>query len=126
MTMKQTDEQNYARKIVEKAIEKAWSDESFKQQLLSNSLMAIETLTGESFKFPEGRRIVFVEEEDTPESTDATVYINIMERNLDDLELTEEQLEAVAGGQSILPYIIPIDLPIICPPRPPFIGIPKM
>ena len=109
--MKQTDEQKQTRKIVAQAIEKAWSDEEFKDHLLKEPLKAINSLSGETFEFSMGKEVVFTNENRIPESTDTKVYISIAERNLDDMELTEEQLEAVAGGATDLSYI-PIILPI--------------
>mgnify|MGYP002651803542 CR=1 FL=1 len=110
--MKQTDEQTQARKVVAQAIEKSWSDEKFKEHLLTNPLSAINSLTEETFEFPAGKEVVFIDESDTPESTESIVYVNITERNLDDMELTEEQLEAVAGGVAD-GGCIPLSLPIV-------------
>lgn len=88
--MKLTREQQLFQTI----INKAWEDEAFKQELLSNPHEAIENLTGEKVQLPEGKQLVVRDQ-----TSDEVIYINIpAEQKLDDVELNEEQLEAVAGG----------------------------
>ena len=75
-------------------IQEAWENESFKKGLLTDPITTIENFTGEKLNLPEGKTLVVRDQTD-----DATVYINIpAANNLDNVELSEEQLEAVAGG----------------------------
>ena len=83
--------------LLQAVIAKAWEDESFKQELISAPVAAIEKLTGGKLQLPEGKTLVVRDQTD-----EQTIYINIpTERSLDDLELSEEQLEAVAGGEAL-------------------------
>ncbi|WBX76786.1 NHLP leader peptide family RiPP precursor [Tenacibaculum ovolyticum] len=78
-------------------ITKAWEDNDFKLELIKNPVKTIETLTGKKANLPEGKTIV------VRDQTDASiVYINIpVEPNMGNMELSEEQLEVVAGGSDI-------------------------
>ena len=81
-------------KLYQDVIQKAWEDIAFKNELIANPVKAIEKLTGERINLPEGKTIVVRDQ-----TNDSTVYINISaEQKADDVELNEEQLEAVAGG----------------------------
>ncbi len=81
-------------KLFQTIINKAWEDEAFKQELLNNPHEAIENLTGEKVQLPEGKQLVVRDQ-----SSEEVIYINIpAEQKMDDVELNEEQLEAVAGG----------------------------
>mgnify|MGYP006095029751 CR=1 FL=1 len=81
-------------KLFQQVVNEAWNNESFKKELLANPLVAIEKLTGQKLNLPDGK--TFVVRDQTDEST---VYINIPTPKMrDDVELNEEQLEAVAGG----------------------------
>lgn len=83
-------------KILQTIIQKAWESDVFKQELIENPVNAIENLTGEKMTFPNGKTIVVRDQTD-----ETTVYINIpVEPNLDDMELSDDQLEAVAGGKT--------------------------
>ena len=102
--MELTNEQ----KLFQLVIQRAWEDKNFKQELIESPLEAIEKLTGEKIQLPEGKTLVVKDQTDN-----STVYINIpAEPNLDNIELNEEQLEAIAGGAFFpfpwLPPIIPI------------------
>ncbi len=58
---------------------------------------AIEKATGERVHLPEGKTLIVKDQTDG-----SVVYVNVpAEPNLEDLELSEEQLEAVAGGLRI-------------------------
>lgn len=106
------------KELIIKAIEEAHTDAAFREKLLSDPLEAINSLTDQKFDFESGKKIVFVDQEDAaPANTDTVFYINIAEQNnIEDLQLSEEQLEAIAGGKSITDIIIPFDLPIIILP----------
>jgi hypothetical protein len=80
--------------IIETVVSKAWADISFRKELTVNPVEAIEKLTGVKVVLPEGKSLVVVDQTDK-----SKIYVNIpAEPELEKLELTEEQLEAVAGG----------------------------
>ena len=88
-------------KLYQEVVQKAWEDPTFKNELVANPVAAIEKLIGQKLNLPKGKTIVVRDQTD-----DTTVYINIpAERKMDDVELNEEQLEAVAGGKNILDLI---------------------
>ncbi|MEP0790641.1 NHLP leader peptide family RiPP precursor [Funiculus sociatus GB2-C1] len=72
-----------------KLVAHAWQDEAFKQELVSNPEAAIERELGQ--KMPEGANVQVLEE------TGDTFYL-IIPKKPGVEELSEEQLEAVAGG----------------------------
>ncbi|WP_299674860.1 NHLP leader peptide family RiPP precursor [uncultured Dokdonia sp.] len=81
-------------KIVEKLIQKAWEDASFKEQLVNNPKATIENLIGQKTSFGENKTLVVEDQTDS-----SKIYLNIPAKvNLNDLELSEDQLELVAGG----------------------------
>ena len=90
-------------KILDAIIKKAWQDPHFKSNLISSPITTIEYFLGEPFYFPEGKNISFVDQTDS-----STIFINIpAEVNMDDVELNEEQLDVVSGGDGdITPPII--------------------
>ena len=87
--MELNQEQNFFAKVVQKA----WEDADFKKALVENPLATIESFTGKKLNLPEGKTLVVRDQSD-----DSTVYINIPAAPEVNAELTEEQLEAVAGG----------------------------
>jgi hypothetical protein len=75
-------------------ISKAWEDINFRKSLIDNPITAIESLTGAKIVLPEGKTLVFNDQTDK-----SKVYVNIpSEPDIEDIELTEEQLEIIAGG----------------------------
>jgi len=96
--MKLTKEQ----KLFQTIIEKAWQDSAFKENLIASPIKAIEELTGKCLNVPEGKTLVVRDQTD-----ESIVYINIPARqSMDDVELTEEQLEIIAGGGNPTPPVI--------------------
>jgi len=92
--MKTTGNQNFLAKSLEAALTKAWKDESFKQKLIASPIKVIEKLTGEKFALKEGIEMIVVDQ-----SKPNTFYFNIPSKpDFDNVELTEKQLELVAGG----------------------------
>ena len=88
--MKITKEQ----KLFQEVVSKAWEDNAFKNELITNPVDAIEKLTGVKLNLAEGKTIVVRDQTD-----ESTVYINIpAEQKMEDVELNDAQLEAVAGG----------------------------
>jgi Nitrile hydratase, alpha chain len=77
------------KEIEEKLIVKAWQDISFKQELLSNPKSVLEK---EGISLPESIKVQVVEEDTN------TFYLVIPVKPNTEAELSEAELEAVAGG----------------------------
>lgn len=96
------EQQNKAQKLLVQLTEKAWESPEFKEHLMNNPKEAIGELTGADMSFLKDRKIVVTDQTDG-----SVIYINLAAKpNLDDLELSEEELEMIAGGWVILGYII--------------------
>lgn len=81
-------------KIIAAIFEKVWEDPAFLTELVANPEQAIESFTGMSLSLPAGKQLVVVDQTDTTK-----VYLNIPPKpNMDEIELTDEQLELIAGG----------------------------
>ncbi len=92
--MQFTEQQKKSQEVLQAIITKAWDDDTFKQELIDNPVDAIKKATGEAIKLPEGKTLIVKDQTDT-----STIYLNIpAEPNLEDMELSEEQLEIIAGG----------------------------
>ncbi|MCS3871397.1 ABC-type bacteriocin/lantibiotic exporter with double-glycine peptidase domain [Chryseobacterium ginsenosidimutans] len=84
--------------IIQAIISKAWEDVEFRKELLSNPIEAIERLTGVAVVLPEGKELIVVDQTDK-----SKVYVNIpAEPEIDNIELTEDQLEIIAGGGQMM------------------------
>ena len=82
-------------------VQKAWEDPQFKRELMANPAEAIEKAIGYKLNLPEGKTLVVRDQTD-----ESTVYINIPAKpNMGDVELNEDQLEAVAGGFIPFPFL---------------------
>lgn len=93
--MKLTEEQKKSQELLQKIIVKAWEDEIFKQELLVNPIDAIEKTIGERICLPKGKTLIVKDQTDV-----STIFINIpAEPIIEDMELSESQLEAIAGGR---------------------------
>ncbi|WP_345270289.1 NHLP leader peptide family RiPP precursor [Nibrella viscosa] len=80
--------------IIEAVISKAWEDNIYRKELIADPIKAIEKLTGVKVELPEGKTLVITDQTDK-----SKIYVNIpAEPEIENMELTEEQLEAVAGG----------------------------
>lgn len=83
-------------------VQKAWNDSVFKENLINNPLEVIQSLTGKQLNLPVDKTIVV-----TDQSSQNVIHINIpAQPSMDDMELSEEQLEIVAGGGQISEPII--------------------
>ncbi len=81
-------------RVLQQVINEAWGNEAFKQELMKDPGKAIEQLTGEKLVVPEGKTMVVRDQ-----TAENTIYINIpAEEGVEDVELNEEQLQAVSGG----------------------------
>lgn len=80
--------------LVQTLAQKAWENAEFKKQLIDNPVATIQEVTGKDLSDLKEKKIVVVDQTD-----EDIVYINIPAKpRLDELELTEEQLELIAGG----------------------------
>lgn len=80
--------------VIEVIISKAWEDINFRKELIADPVKAIEKLTGVKVVLPEGKSLIVNDQTDK-----SKIYVNIpAEPEIESMELTEEQLEAVAGG----------------------------
>ncbi|PTX62156.1 putative ribosomally synthesized peptide [Kordia periserrulae] len=93
--MELTKKQEAAQQIMRSVIAKCWEDEAFKQALIADPVATLEKFTGNEINLPEGKRLVVRDQ-----SSEANaIYFNIpAEPNLEELQLSDEQLELVAGG----------------------------
>ncbi|MBB4807376.1 putative AlkP superfamily pyrophosphatase or phosphodiesterase [Chryseobacterium defluvii] len=89
-------------KLYVEIVQKVWDDAEFKKALFRDPVETIENFMGKKINLPEGKTLVIKDQTD-----ESTLYINIpAEQNLEDVELNERQLEAVAGGKGILDVIV--------------------
>lgn len=87
-------EQKKEEEVLRLVISKAWEDVNFRKSLIADPIKAIENLTGAKIVLPEGKTLVVNDQTDK-----SKVYMNIpSEPNIEDIELTEDQLEIIAGG----------------------------
>lgn len=83
-------------KLVSTVVAKAWEDDNFRQELVAQPMQAFRSATGQEFNLPQGATDLKVSDQ----TDDSYVYINIPPKpNYDDMELSDEQLEVVAGGE---------------------------
>ena len=89
-------------------IAKAWTDEAFRQQLLSNPKAVVEQEFGE--QLPEGINVEIIQE---PANT-LYIVLPAMPESGGSEELNDEELEAVAGGMCTVygaPFMFNNNLP---------------
>lgn len=86
--------------LMQTIINNAWEDEAFKQELMNSPQEVIEKVLEQKINLSDGKQIQVVDQTDSN-----VIYINIpAEPNMENVELNEEQLEAVAGGTSPFPF----------------------
>ena len=94
--------------VLKKVVAEAWSNPDFKKALIDAPVETIEKFTGAKVNLPAGKTLAIYDQ-----SNPDVISINIPARpNLDSVELTDEDLEIVAGGgypSSQVPKI-PIDI----------------
>jgi hypothetical protein len=89
------DQVEKTKKFYEDIISKAWEDDNFKDLLVSNPEAAIAEFFGKEVTFPEGTKF-----EVSDQTNEDVIYINIPHKpDTSEVELTDEQLELVAGGE---------------------------
>lgn len=80
--------------VLQSVVKKAWKDPVFKNSLIRNPVSTMEGFLGRSINLPAGKNLAFVDQTDS-----STIFINIpAELDMEDMELSEEQLDIVSGG----------------------------
>lgn len=83
-------------KILESIVKKAWEDPVFKNNLIASPVSTLENFLGQPIHLPEGKTISVVDQ-----SNASTIFINIPADPsviVEDMELSEEQLDIISGG----------------------------
>lgn len=92
--MNTSEQQKQGMELMNTLVQKAWESATFKDQLVNNPEAAISEVVGREFKLPDNKKLVVEDQTD-----DSIVYLNIPAiPNLEDAQLTEEQLETLSGG----------------------------
>lgn len=95
-------ETNNQQQALESIVRKAWENNEFKKELLNNPVHTVENFLGRPLNLPEGKKLAFVDQTDS-----TTIFINIpAEQKIEDMELTEDQLDVISGGGPVDPKII--------------------
>lgn len=94
--MQLTEQQQKGQELVNSLVSKAWEDADFKHKLVQNPVATIEAFTGEKLNLPEGKKIAV----NDFTAMNENYFIIPPQPDLDELELTDEQLEDVSGGCS--------------------------
>jgi hypothetical protein len=94
--MSQQEQAQTRQDIEARIIAKAWKDEAYKQELLINPKVVIEREFG--VKFPAGVNVQILSENPT------SLYFVLPISPVATEELSEEQLEAIAGGSPLTLY----------------------
>ncbi len=89
--MKLTNEQRKGQEVLFKIIEEAWSNEEFKESLLSDPEKTLEAFFGRSL--PNGKKIKVTDQSDPD-----YLYINIPVKPYSEFEMNEKDLNKVAAG----------------------------
>lgn len=86
------EQQKLGTELMNTLVQKSWESSSFKNELIANPIATIKSATGYSYS-PETNVVI----ED--QADDSFIYLNIPRKiNPDTLELTDEQLEMISGG----------------------------
>lgn len=88
------DNQEKAANLLSALSQKAWEDSAFKNQLVVNPVETIEQYIGKKIPGLYDKKVIVDDQTDS-----SVIYLNIPQRlDLNNLELTEEDLELIAGG----------------------------
>lgn len=90
-------------------VQKAWDDPQFKSDLVSSPVETLERFTGQKANLSHNQKLVVVDQTD-----ESTTYLNIPKKvDTESLELTDEQLEMVAGGSDLTAFGVGLALAAI-------------
>ena len=93
-----SNSKNAVAETFQQVIMKCWQDEAYKARLVANPVEAIREVNPD-FSIVEGKTLVVRDQTDA-----GTLYINVPPMvDTDDVELSEKELEAVAGGATSTP-----------------------
>ena len=91
------EEQNKGNELLQELVVRAQENVSFKEQLINNPEKIIKEFNSD-IKVPEDMSIQVEDQSD-----DSNIYLNIPQQvNLDNIELTDEQMELVSGGIAVV------------------------
>ncbi|RYE16575.1 MAG: NHLP leader peptide family natural product precursor [Sphingobacteriaceae bacterium] len=94
------EQQKQGAELLNTLAQKAWESSTFKNQLIENPIPTIESVTGH--KMQPGINVIVEDQTDN-----SKIYLNIPRKiELDELELTDEQLETVAGGTDLVAGVV--------------------
>jgi hypothetical protein len=97
--MEPKSKQIKSKELYKRIVTKAWEDNNFIQELVSDPIKAIAKLTGVNIKLPEGKILIA-----NDQTNSSVIYLNIpAQTDIEDMELSENQLEVIAGGGLIIP-----------------------
>jgi len=92
------EQQDSGLEFYQTIVAKSWEDQMFKANLIKNPKVAIEELIGQEISLPEGMSLVAEDQSDR-----SIIYLNIHRKiDINEFELSDEQLEMVAGGIFVL------------------------
>ncbi len=90
------EQQKLGAEIINTLAQKAWESSTFKEQLINNPVSTIESFTGQPMLL--NTKIVVDDQTDN-----SIIYLNIPRKlNLDEIELSDEQLEMISGGFTLI------------------------
>ncbi len=90
------EQQKQGAELMTTLAQKAWESSTFKEQLIKNPVSTIESVTGR--KMQSDVNVIVEDQTDT-----SKIYLNIPRKiDVDEFELTDEQLEMVAGGSDAI------------------------
>ncbi len=90
------EQQKQGVELMNSLVEKAWNNAEFKEQLIKNPVATIESVTGHKLN----DNVNFIVED---QSDSSKIFLNIPRKvELDSLELSDEQLEMVNGGEFVV------------------------
>ncbi|GAA3522349.1 hypothetical protein GCM10022393_41120 [Aquimarina addita] len=88
-----TENQEKAQDILQQIFTNAWENDTFKEELIADPVVSIEKITGKKCN-TEGTKVIIEDQTDSN-----IVFLNIPRKpDFENLQLTDEQLEIVAGG----------------------------
>lgn len=96
------EQQEKSQELYRDLISRAHENESFKERLINEPLETIESFTGKKLDLIGNVKLI-VEDQTNPDK----IYLNIPRKlDLDNFELSDEQLEVVSGGEAVVMAII--------------------